>query len=52
MRMIKSLSGLACAVVACASVSFAQDDLDSLLSDLESSGKKKAAAPAEAAAEA
>ena len=45
MRIMKRalVSGFACAAVACAMVSFAQDDLDSLLSDLESDGKKKAA---------
>ena len=49
------VSGIACAAAACAMVSFAQDDLDSLLNDLESDGKKKAApavaAPAENPAE-
>jgi hypothetical protein len=48
------VSGFACAVAAGAMVSFAQDDLDSLLSDLESDGKKKSAPavakPAEEAA--
>ena len=49
MRIMKRalVSSFACAAVACAMVSFAQDDLDSLLNDLESDGKK-AAAPAEA----
>ena len=56
MRIMKRalVSGFACAAAACAMVSFAQDDLDSLLSDLESDGKKKAAPavakPAEEAA--
>ncbi|MBQ3097778.1 MAG: hypothetical protein IJC66_06435, partial [Kiritimatiellae bacterium] len=56
MRIMKRafVSGFACAVAAGAMVSFAQDDLDSLLSDLESDGKKKAASavakPAEEAA--
>ena len=56
MRIMKRafVSGFACAVAAGAMVSFAQDDLDSLLSDLESDGKKKSAAavtkPAEEAA--
>ena len=47
MRIMKRafVSGFACAAVACAMVSFAQDDLDSLLNDLEADGKK-AAAPA------
>ena len=45
MRIMKRafVSGFACAVAAGAMVSFAQDDLDSLLSDLESDGKKKSA---------
>ena len=45
MRIMKRafVSGFACAAAACAMVSFAQDDLDSLLSDLESDGKKKPA---------
>jgi hypothetical protein len=45
MRIMKRafVSGFACAVAAGAMVSFAQDDLDSLLSDLESDGKKKPA---------
>ena len=54
MRIMKRalVSGFACAAAACAMVSFAQDDLDSLLSDLESDGKKKSApAIAEPAAE-
>ncbi|MBQ9741571.1 MAG: hypothetical protein IJV91_11630, partial [Kiritimatiellae bacterium] len=56
MRIMKRafVSGFACAVAAGAMVSFAQDDLDSLLSDLESDGKKKSApvvaTPAEEAA--
>ena len=56
MRIMKRafVSGFACAVAAGAMVSFAQDDLDSLLSDLESDGKKKSAPavakPAEEAA--
>lgn len=47
MRIMKRafVSSFACAAVACAMVSFAQDDLDSLLNDLEADGKK-AAAPA------
>ena len=55
MRIMKRafVSGFACAAAACAMVSFAQDDLDSLLSDLESDGKKKPApAVVEPAAEA
>ena len=46
MRIMKRafVSSFACAAVACAMVSFAQDDLDSLLSDLESDGNKKPAA--------
>ena len=58
MRIMKRafVSGFACAAAACAMVSFAQDDLDSLLNDLESDGKKKAAPavakPAEAAVQA
>ena len=53
MRIMKRLlvCGFACASVACAMVAFAQDDLDNLLNDLESDGKK-AAAPAAAPAEA
>ena len=52
MRIMKRLlvCGFACASVVCAMVAFAQDDLDNLLNDLESDGKK-AAAPAEAPAE-
>ena len=58
MRIMKRafVSGFACAAAACAMVSFAQDDLDSLLNDLESDGKKKTAPavakPAEAAVQA
>ena len=53
MRIMKRLlvCGFACASVACAMVAFAQDDLDNLLNDLESDGKK-AAAPAAAPTEA
>ena len=45
MRIMKRafVSGFACAAAACAMVSFAQDDLDSLLNDLESDGKKESA---------
>jgi len=53
MRITKSffVSGFACASVICAMVAFAQDDLDNLLNDLESDGKKSAAAaPAEVSA--
>ena len=50
MRIMKRLlrSGFACASIVCAMVAFAQDDLDNLLNDLESDGKKTVAAPAEA----
>ena len=50
MRIMKRLlvSGFACASIVCAMVAFAQDDLDNLLNDLESDGKKAAAAPADA----
>ena len=49
MSMIKRLlaSGFVCAAVAGAMVAFAQDDLDNLLKDLESDGKKTAAPAAE-----
>ena len=45
MRIMKRafVSGFACAVAAGAMASFAQDALDSLLSHLESDGKKKSA---------
>ena len=50
MRIMKRLlvSGFACASVVCAMVAFAQDDLDNLLNDLESDGKKASAPAAEA----
>ena len=52
MRIMKRLlvSGFACASIVCAMVAFAQDDLDNLLNDLESDGKKSASAPAAAPA--
>ena len=45
MRITKRflIAGFACASVVCAMVAFAQDDLDNLLNDLESDGKKTAA---------
>ena len=45
MRIIKRflIAGFACASAVCAMVAFAQDDLDNLLNDLESDGKKTAA---------
>ena len=50
MRIMKRLlvSGFACASIVCAMVALAQDDLDNLLNDLESEGKNKASAQAEA----
>ena len=50
MRIMKRLLvfGFACVSIVCAMVTFAQDDLDNLLNDLESDGKKSAPAPAEA----
>ena len=50
MSIIKRIlaPSVVCAAVACAMVAFAQDDLDNLLKDLETDGKKPAAAPAAA----
>ena len=49
MRIMKRfvVAGFACASIVCAMVAFAQDDLDNLLNDLESDGKKSASASAE-----
>ena len=51
MSIIKRIlaPSVVCAAVACAMVAFAQDDLDNLLKDLESDGKKPAAETAPAA---